>query len=58
MNSLTGIIVTLLFTLWFGKRTSEFHLGTYLVIGFIALVQVVIVLYDMFTMAKPAIPGM
>ncbi len=58
MISLSGLIGTLLLALWLGKRTREPHLGTFLLIAILALLQVIIVLYDMFTMAKPALPNM
>jgi len=54
MNSaLIGIVVLYLLVLYIGKRVPDPRIGNYVVVGFITLLQVIIVLYFMYTMEVP-----
>jgi hypothetical protein len=53
--ALIGIIVLMILAIVVGKRSSALGLPQYIIIVLIALAQVCVVLYDVFTQ-KPPIP--
>jgi hypothetical protein len=53
MISLSLIILVFLVVILIGKHTVRLRPLTYVVIGILALVQVAIVVYEMFTLPNP-----
>ena len=56
MLSLSGIIAMLMLSMIAGKQTRQVRLAMYLGVVLIALAQVCIVLYDMYTTPWPTTP--
>jgi hypothetical protein len=54
MIPLLGILVPLMLTILLGKHSLRVHAGTYALVAFIALSIVCVMLYDLFTMPRPA----
>ena len=53
MLSIGGTLGLMVLIIMIGKTKKKIHPLSYFFIGIIALLQVCIVLYDMYTMAKP-----
>jgi hypothetical protein len=55
MLSIAGTLGLMVLIITMGKTRKEIHPLSYFFIAVLALLQVCIVLYDMYTMAKPAL---
>jgi hypothetical protein len=56
MTSLVGLILLFLFTIIFGKRVERVNIWTYLIVLLIAILQVCVVLFHLYTI-EPPIPA-
>jgi hypothetical protein len=55
MIALLGILGPLMLTILLGKHSPRVHAGTYALVAFIALCIVGFLLYDLFTLPRPAL---
>jgi hypothetical protein len=55
MGTLGGTILMLMVSIFLGKHTKRFRVGTYAMIILLAVIEVIIVLYEMYTMPMPKI---
>ncbi len=55
MDSIVGILGLIIFAILLGKRTKHVHLYGLLVIMMLALLELVIILIQVYTMARPTI---
>jgi F0F1-type ATP synthase membrane subunit a len=55
MNSIAGVLGFIILAILFGKRSKRVHLYSFLVIMFLALFELVVILIQVYTMARPSL---
>lgn len=55
MNSVAGVLGLIIIAIVMGKRTKHVHLYGLLVIMFLALLELVIILIQVYTMTRPSL---